>query len=64
MLKEKVNEIQAYAVEAEEGYSLGDLIQIKGKLKIFRDKKEVVANIHSILVEMFSFKFGKHFKQY
>jgi hypothetical protein len=51
-LRQKVKEIQAELIEAEEGYSLGNLIQVKGKLKIFRDNKEIVANIHSILLNI------------
>lgn len=50
-LRQKVKEIQAELIEAEEGYSLGNLIQVKGKLKIFRDNKEIVANIHKKVLD-------------
>lgn len=33
----------------KEGYSLGDLVHIRGKIKIFRGEREVVASYHSIL---------------
>ena len=36
-----------------EGYSLGNAIHVKGKIKIFRDFKEIVALYHGIL-------FGNH----
>jgi hypothetical protein len=51
MLQHKVDELDTYTASVTEGYILGDLIQVKGKLKIFRDKKEVVATIHSILFQ-------------
>ncbi|XP_060587870.1 CST complex subunit STN1-like isoform X2 [Ruditapes philippinarum] len=45
-LQHKIDELDTYTASVTEGYILGDLIQVKGKLKIFRDKKEVVATIH------------------
>lgn len=43
LLWKKVTEIDQ---SDEEGYSLGDQICVKGILKVFRDKKEVVAKVH------------------
>lgn len=35
-------------VKKKEGYSLGDLVYIRGKIKIFRGEREVVVLYYSI----------------
>ncbi|XP_052256103.1 CST complex subunit STN1-like isoform X2 [Dreissena polymorpha] len=45
-LREKLISLETQTSLQEQGYQLGDLVHIKGKLKIFREKMEVVATYH------------------
>ncbi|WAR23446.1 STN1-like protein, partial [Mya arenaria] len=46
-LQEKLAALEAQESSQEHGYQFGDLVHAKGKLKIFREKMEVVAIYHS-----------------
>ena len=48
-LLNKAKELSLDNEENLEGYSLGQTIHVKGKVKIFRENKEIVALYHSIL---------------
>lgn len=48
-LKAKLMEVTAHAEKMTEGFNLGDMIQVKGKLKTFRNMREIVASAQSIL---------------
>ena len=48
-LLNKLSEIDMDNGNSEQGYSLGQTIHVKGKIKIFRETKEIVAYYHSIL---------------
>lgn len=50
ILKEKMSSIMVSERTKREGYDLGDLVHIRGKIKIFRGEREVVASYHSILL--------------
>ncbi len=43
-LSQKLIEIQSTAKEAEEGFNLGDLLQVKGRIRVFRDVREISAS--------------------
>lgn len=47
-LATKLSELETAEEEARQGYNLGDYIHVKGKIKVFREKKEIVAAFHSI----------------
>ena len=47
-LLDKITEIDADNESSAQGYSLGQTIHVKGKIKIFREAKEIVAFYHSI----------------
>lgn len=49
VLRKKMSVVLMSEAKKKEGYSLGDLVHIRGKIKIFRGEREVVASYHSIL---------------
>lgn len=49
VLRKKMSGVLMSEAKKKEGYSLGDLVHIRGKIKIFRGEWEVVASYHSIL---------------
>jgi len=49
VLAEHLSQLERGEEEVREGYNLGDYIHVKGKVKLYRDKKEIVASYHSIL---------------
>lgn len=49
VLRKKMSGVLMSEAKKKEGYSLGDLVHIRGKIKIFRGEREVVASYHSIL---------------
>ncbi|XP_062587423.1 CST complex subunit STN1-like isoform X1 [Saccostrea cucullata] len=49
VLKEKVSAIMMSQSKMNEGYSLGDLVHIRGKIRIFREVREVMASYHNKL---------------
>ena len=50
VLAEHLSQLERGEEEVREGYNLGDYIHVKGKVKLYRDKKEIVASYHSILL--------------
>ena len=40
-----VEEMRLNALHEQEGFSLGDLLQVKGRIKVFRQVREISGNI-------------------
>lgn len=49
VLRKKMSVVLMSEAKKKEGYSLGDLVHIRGKIKIFRGEREVVASYHNKL---------------
>ncbi|XP_061197929.1 CST complex subunit STN1-like [Saccostrea echinata] len=47
VLKEKVSAIMMSESKKNEGYYLGDLVHVRGKIRIFREEREVMASYHN-----------------
>ncbi|XP_013413947.1 CST complex subunit STN1 [Lingula anatina] len=47
-LKEKVEETEKIQQCKEEGFNLGDLLHVRGKIKIFREQREIMASYFAI----------------
>ena len=58
-LQEKLKSLQLRQQNIEEGYSIGDLIQVRGRLSEFRDQRQMDVFDHCIL---FKFLFSQNLK--